>query len=65
MPNSQVTESVRVKNSSKEKDQLKDDLQFKKEAGKLSILLIYLVGIIVGGLSLTAMISGLMKMYLP
>lgn len=61
MSNQQAASAVRVKEQEKEKEILKDDLHLKKEAGKLGVALLYLLGIVIGGLSLTAMISGILK----
>ncbi|WP_028583682.1 hypothetical protein [Desulfogranum mediterraneum] len=62
MKEQQAASAVRVKEQQQNLEILKDDLQLKKETGKLGILLLFLIGIVVGGLSLTAMISGLLRL---
>ncbi len=61
MQEQQTGSTTRVKERSREQETIKDDLHLKKEMGKLGVVLLYLLGIVIGGLSLSAMIGGLIK----
>lgn len=61
MKGQRVSSTVRTKTREKEQAGLKNDLKLKREAGKLGILMLYLLGIVVGALSLSAMVSGLLQ----
>lgn len=62
MKKGQKASAARVKERRKEGEILKNDLHLKKEAGKLGVILLYLLGVVVGGLSLSALVSGLLHM---
>ena len=65
MGDQEVASRTRVKDKVKSSEVLKDDLHLKKEVGKLSVVLLYVLGIIIGGLSLSAMVSGILSITSP